>query len=315
MYIPCHIDLVDALNQVSILRDDFRTYSRDAKSSFDTLKVIISINSYIPSSEELALAEELCDEVINYGHSLLADVNISQGFLCALRINPEIFWLLSTNDKLLPDSLSRILRTFESDREIDLVVGNSKFESKKYRELNIENINGLISGVIYNTKNLKQFFNVASFFPWTGWSHLAVIESAMNGNRGLVVYPIPQELLYTQTNRPMGLNGIIYAHSFTGDMIQKFLFRANKSQRKKSLRIFVRKNFYRAHLYSVRDSNKHEMNVMVNPNHYLSWNSLIAEALLRANTPISYVVYIISKNLPFELLLKSSIFRRIQRLL
>lgn len=312
MYIPCHIDFVDALNQVSILRDDFKTYASTSGPHFTDLYVVISINSYVPSAEELALAEELCDEVVNYGQTLLADVNISQGFLCSLRINPGIFWLLSTNDKLLPDSLSRVLRAFESDQEIDLVIGNSNFESKKYREFSMENINGLISGVIYNTKNLKQYFNVASFFPWTGWSHLAVIESAMNGNGGLAVLPIPQELLYTQTNRAMELNGSIYAHSFTGDMIQKFLFSADKSQRRKSLRAFVRKNFYRAHLYSVRDSMKHEMNVMVNPNHYLSWNSLLAESVLRANTPVSYVFYKLSKKIPFELLLGNSFFRRMQ---
>ena len=312
MYIPCHIDFVDALNQVSILRDDFKTYASNSGPRFTDLYVVISINSYMPSAEELALAEELCDEIVNYGQTLLADVNISQGFLCSLRINPGIFWLLSTNDKLLPDSLSRVLRAFESDQEIDLVIGNSNFESKKYREFSMENINGLISGVIYNTKNLKQYFNVASFFPWTGWSHLAVIESAMNGNGGLAVLPIPQEFLYTQTNRAMELNGSIYAHSFTGDMIQKFLFSADKSQRRKSLRTFVRKNFYRAHLYSVRDSMKHEMNVMVNPNHYLSWNSLLAESVLRANTPVSYVFYKISKKIPFELLLGNSFFRRMQ---
>ena len=312
MYIPCHTDFVDGLNQVSILRDDFKAYLSSSESRFDNLYVVISINSYTPSAEELALAEELCDEVINYGQTLLADVNISQGFLCSLRINPGIFWLLSTNDNLLSDSLSRVLHAFESDQEIDLVVGNSNFESKKYREFKMENINGVISGVIYNTKNLKQYFNVASFFPWTGWSHLAVIESAMNGNEGITVLPIPQELLYTQTNRAMGLNGSIYAHSFTGDMIQKFLFSPNKPRRKKSLRAFVRKNFYRAHLYSVRDSMEHEMNVMVDPNHYLSWNSLLAESLLKANTPISYVFYKISKKIPFELLLGSSFLRQIQ---
>ena len=312
VYIPCHIDFVDALNQVSILRDDFKNYSNNSDSYFDKLYIVISINSYSPSSEELVLAKELCDEVINYGQSLLADVNISQGFLCSLRINPGVFWLLSTNDNLLPDSLSRVLHIFESDQEIDLVVGNSNLESKKYREFNMENINGLISGVIYNTTNLKQYFNVASFLPWTGWSQLAVVESAMNGNEGLVVLPIPQEFLYTQTNRAMGLNGSIYAHSFTGDMIQKFLFSADKSLRKKSLRAFVRKNFYRTHLYSVRDSKAHEMNMLVNPRHYLSWNSLVAEALLRANTPVTYVFYKISKKIPFELLVSVPLFRRLK---
>jgi hypothetical protein len=312
VYIPCHTDFVEALNQASTLREDFKNYSNSVNSHFDQLYIVLSVNSYSPTSDQLAVAEGLCDEVINFGESLLADVNISQGFVCSLRIKPSVFWLLSANDCLLPGALTRVLRTFEDNHDLDLIVGNSKLESKRYREYDMGNINGVISGVVYNTTNLKQFFNVAPFFPWTGWSHLAVIESAMNANHGLEILPIPQECLYTQTNRAMNLNGSIYAHSFTGDMIQKFLFRQNRSQRKKSLRKFIRLNFYRVHLYSVRDSKPHRMNEMVNPDHYLSWNSLIASSILKANTPFFYVFYRTCKKIPFELLYNRRFFRRIQ---
>jgi hypothetical protein len=52
---------------------------------------------------------------------------------------------------------------------------------------------------------------------------------------------------------------------------------------------------------------------MVNPKHYLSWNSLIAESLLKANTPFSYIIYKIAKKIPFESLEGISILRRIQK--
>ena len=55
------------------------------------------------------------------------------------------------------------------------------------------------------------------------------------------------------------------------------------------------------------------MNNMVNPKHYLSWNSLIAESLLKANTPFSYIIYKIAKKIPFESLEGISILRRIQK--
>ena len=39
---------------------------------------------------------------------------------------------------------------------------------------------GLISGVIYNCRTLKLFFNTSQFFIWTGWSQLSVIQNAIN---------------------------------------------------------------------------------------------------------------------------------------
>jgi len=313
VYIPCHTDFSDALNQVETLRHDFLSYSKNLQAQPRKLYVVVSVNAYQPENSEKVRAAALCDQVLYYGDALLADVNISQGYLVSLQLDPEIFWLLSANDKLLPNTLSRIISEFDNDPDLDLIVANSVLESTKYQEHKVKNINGVISGVVYKTTRLKKYFNVAPFFPWTGWSHLAVIESAINGNGGLSVLPIHQDLLFMQTNRSLKMNGSVYAHSFTGDMIQKFLFSNSSSQRKKSLRYFVRSNFYRAHLYGSRDTKANDMNNMVNPKHYLSWNSLIAESLLKANTPFSYIIYKIAKKIPFESLEGISILRRIQK--
>jgi hypothetical protein len=313
VYIPCHSDFEVALNQVEILRNDFNEYRKDSSRDYKNLRIIVSVNAFQPDDKNRQRASEICDEVIFYGDALLVDVNISQGFLLALQHNPEIFWLLSTNDCLLNDSLSRVLSEFETDKSLDLIVANSLLNSVSQITNNMQDINGVISGVIYRTAKIKKYFNVAPFFPWTGWSHLAVIQSAMNGNHGLNILPIPQDLLFTQTNRALNANGKIYAHSFTGDLIQKFLFGETISERKRSLRLFVRSNFYKAHLFSHRDSRKHAMNEMVNPKHYLSWNSLIAESLLKSSTPVTYFFYKVSKIIPFEKLQRFAFFRKIQK--
>jgi len=312
VYIPCHSDFEVALDQVQTLRNDFAEYSKTPNRSCKNLRIVISVNAFNPDDNNRLRASAICDDVIFYGDALLVDVNISQGFLVALQHDPEFFWLLSTNDRLLKNSLSRILIEFENDKSLDLIVANSLLNSVSQVTNDMQDINGVISGVIYRTKKIKRYFNVAPFFPWTGWSHLAVIQSAMKGNNGLNILPIPQDLLFTQTNRALNANGKIYAHSFTGDLIQKFLFAETSTARKNSLRTFVRNNFYKAHLFSLRDSKKHEMNEMVNPKHYLSWNSLIAESLLKSNTPMTYFFYKLAKRVPFEKLQRYSFFRKIQ---
>lgn len=300
VYIPCHKDFNQALSQVRRLRDDFHEYSEAPNRKFQKLHIVLSVNAYLPTEGEKKLASEICDEVYYYGDALLADVNISQGFLVALRLDFELFWLLSTNDTLMPGTLGRVLGEFESDQSLDLVVGNSSAPMETYLEQDMHFINGVISGVIYRTLNLRKYFNIAPFFPWTGWCHLAVIQSAMHGNGGLRIKALLQESLYTQTNRSFLDTGVVYAHSFLGGLIEKFLFQKTTRERKKFLRKFVRKNFFQFHLYGRRDSKFHDTTLLVDPEHYLSWNALIAESLIKSYTPLTYIFYSIVKRIPFE---------------
>lgn len=300
VYIPCHKDFHQALSQVERLRNDFREYLKSPNRKFQTLYIVVSVNAYQPTDHEKTVASKICDDVYYYGDALLADVNISQGFLVALRLNPEIFWLLSANDILLQGVLGHVLGEFELDQNLDLVVGNSSAPVETYIEREMHFINGVISGVIYRTHNLRKYFNVAPFFPWTGWSHLAVIQSAMQGNGGLRIKALPQESLYTQVNRGFIDTGAAYAHSFLGGLIEKFLFKSTDKARRMFLRRFVWKNFYQFHLYGRRDAKFHDTTVLVNPEHYLSWNALIAESLIKSYTPINYIFYLVLKQIPFE---------------
>jgi hypothetical protein len=312
VYIPCHTDFVEALSQAKRLRADFQIYSNAANTQFKKLTIILSVNSFIPSISESNLASSLCDEVICFGDVLLADVNISQGFLVALRRQPEIFWMLSTNDLLAPGALTRVLSEFETDSNLDVVITNPKLESFKGILERIDSVNGVISGVIYRTKNFIQFFNVAPFFPWTGWSHLTVVHAALKFHGTLNALFINQQSVFTQTEKTIKANGSTYAHSFTGDLIQKFLFCKNDVERRSVLRNFVRTNYFRIHLYSERDKQNHDKSLLITSEHYLSWNSLISESLLKSYTPVTYVAYKILKKIPFENFVANKLIRIIK---
>jgi hypothetical protein len=313
VYIPCHIDFVEALDQAKRLRTDFEIYSNRADAQFKKLIIVVSVNSFVPERADTELANSLCDEVIYFGDVLLADVNISQGFLTALKRRPEIFWMLSTNDLLTPGAITRILTQFEADPNIDIIVINPKLEAQKLVLKDITSVNGVISGVIYRTRNLIQFFNVAPFFPWTGWSQLTVVHAAIKFHSSLSALFINQDVVFTQSEKSISTNGNTYAHSFSGDLIQKFLFCKDDFERRSALRRFVWTNYFRIHLYSERDKRKHDKSQLITSEHYLSWNSLISESLLKSYTPMNYLAYTILKKIPFENFVHSKLLRSIKK--
>ena len=312
VYIPCHSDFSKALTQVETLRKDFAYHLEGSPLDYDRLHVVVSVNYFQPNNEDKLRAELLCDEVYYHGNALLGDVNISQGFMVCLRQDHEIFWLLSANDILISGSLNTILNEFQKDTELDLVIATSADQRGPHQENDMRNVNGVISGVAYRTTRMLNYFNVAPFFPWTGWSHLAVIQSAMEDLGGLRVSTLVQDTLFSQTEYGLERNGHVYAHAFLGGLIQGFLFMGSNPQRKKYIRKFVFANFYKMNLYAKRDSQKHEVTKLVNPDHYLSWNQVIAESLIKSYTPFIYLLYLVLKRIPFQNGANSRFLRRIK---
>jgi hypothetical protein len=309
VYIPCHVDFDEAINQGKFLRRNFLALSDNENQS---LHLVLSVNAFSPSQSQQDIANEVFDQVIYYPKSFLADVNISQGFLVALQHNFELFWLLSANDKLVEGALSRVLEEFRYDPSLDLVVLDQKGPAHTIEVTDMRLINGLISGVVYRTTRTREFFNTGPFFPWTGWSHLAVLVACLRGNNGLRIKAIKDEM-FTQLNDQVSQNGLKYVHSFYGSLVQNVLFLENDRQIKKYLRGFVRQNFFLIHLFSQRDSVvSHDMN-LVDPSHYMRWNSVIAESIIKSKTPLNYIVYVIMKKLPFEKLQGFTIFQAIHK--
>lgn len=321
VYIPCHTDFHEALDQAKRLRKDFEIYQTGSKFLFDRLDIVVSINHFEPEFKDKIYAESLCNKVYYYGNALLADVNISQGFIEALHQKPDIFWLLSANDTLIDGALIHILQEFEKDPDLDLIVANSFDFSGSFYESEILNPQpisyhyGLISGVIYRTKKVIRFFNTAPFFPWTGWSQLAVIQSAMKGNGMLKISTLPIELLFRMPEREIQHNAKIYAHSFLGGLIQTLIFEKSDKSKRKFLRNFVFKNFYLIHFFSQRDRINDKEIEIISSKHYLSWNRIIAESLIKSYTPFTHLWYKFFKQIPFENMASNRFLLKIKKIL
>lgn len=315
IYIPCHSDILAAIKQGKDARSQFQAWLKINSDSRIELKLILSINSYQATEEEKKFCEQVFDKIIDYESSFLADVNISQGFMVALLEKPKYFWLLSTNDYLQPSAIATILDGFEEDCELDLIAINgsglegSFYESEILNPPRSQMSYGVISGVIYNFEKMWSFFNSAPFLPWTGWSQLSVIEGAIRVRGYLKIRTFPHFLIYTQNERSTKESGKYYAHSFYGMLLLGVTFETKKRDRNKFIRSFIFRNFYNINLYS-RDVS---LGRLIDPENYLRWNQILAEALIKSTDPITHLSYLILKRINFVKFEKIRILKLVKR--
>jgi hypothetical protein len=302
VYIPCHTDFDLALNQVKKVRKEFEIFLSRYKQDSLSIRIILSVNSYLPSPEEKSLAEELCDRIILNGEGCLGDVNIANAFLVALDEKPDLLWILSVNDYLVDDSIGNVIIEFINDSTIDLLVTSLNITGNFTEKQIIDppktgSSYGLISGVVYRLERLSTFFHNGPFMAWTGWSQLAVIQSAMNSMGGLKVKYIPFNLVYSQRERSLSEAAVAYGHSVYGSLILGLILKPSKVAARKFVTTYVVKNFYRWHLFSRKWNNPSQI---IEARNYLAWNQLIAEALIRKNSIFAYYLYKLVKLIPFE---------------
>jgi hypothetical protein len=77
---------------------------------------------------------------------------------------------------------------------------------------------------------------------WTGWSQLAVMQSAMDGLGGLKVKTIPLENIYQEGKREINTTHK-YGHSLYGMIILGSVFKSSRRDSRKFVRKFVLKVF------------------------------------------------------------------------
>jgi hypothetical protein len=301
IYIPCHSDIENAFKQGDVIRSQFEEWNNSAVSKIN-LKLVLSINSYMATDDEILTANKIFDEVKDYQGVFLADVNISQGFLTALLEKPKYFWLLSTNDFIQPKAIGLILDKLTENQDLDILATNGSGLEGKFNESEVLNpprsqmSYGLISSVIYNVDTMGKFFNYAPFFSWTGWSQLSVLQGALRSEGTLQVVTIPHFLIYSQNERPIQESGRVYAHSFFGMLILGSIFEITTSEKRKYIRRFIRGNFYNIHLYS----RKNQSREIISSDNYLFWNQRIAEAIIKKSAPLSYIVYLVLRGISFH---------------
>ena len=300
-YLPCHTDMTLALKQAEVLRAEYLENKNFLEFSDLTLEIILSVNSYTPSDSEIQSANRLCDKVILNGENYLRDLNIANAFLLAQQLRPEYLWIISANDPLKRGGLTKVVREFFKDKEIDLVVASSG-EERKYVERTIIDppskgqYYGVITGVVYKLQNFQQHLHNGPFLAWTGWSHLAVLQSAMQAENGLHVKTLKLEKLFAEGERDF-TEIREFGYSIYGMLILESLFKPNKLQTNKFIKKFTLKNFYIWHIY--KRSIQFSGNV-INKKNYLGWNQEIAESIIWRASRITFALYLIVKGLPLR---------------
>ena len=315
VYIPCHSDFDMAINQVKKVRASFDQFKNKPNGNNIYIEIIVSINAYLPTDTEKELVEKICDKVIYNGTGYMADVNIANGYLIALNEKPDILWLLSTNDDLVENVIENILNEFVKDSSLDLLVTslglNQTFIENQIIDPGRTGFSyGLISGVVYRLERLFPYLHNGPFMAWTGWSQLAVMQTAMDGLGGLKVRAIPFEDVYQQRERDLSSAGKHYAHSIYGMLILGVILKKSRSGSKKFVRKYIFSNFYVWHLFSRKWKYSKQL---VGKEDYLAWNQVIAESLIWKNSPATYLFYSMFKRIPFENFSENKSIIRIKR--
>ena len=311
VYIPCHTDFMLALDQAEKIKNDFNSLKTDSVYKEFLLEVVLSVNSYLPTPLEKEQAELIFDHVIYNGIGYLADINIANAFLFALDKKPDFLWIFSANDILESNAFRTVFKEFVNDDSLDLVVTNALKLNETFVEKQIIDpprggfCYGLITGVVYKLDRLFPYLHNGPFMAWTGWSHLSVMQSAMDGLGGLKVKTIPFEIIYKEGEREIDTISK-YGHSLYGMIILGSVFKSSKRDSKKFVRKFVLKRFYSWHMYS---RNWEYPGQLVSKDNYLGWNQRIAESLIWESSQFIYMFYKVVKIIPFRKI------RKLQRLL
>lgn len=314
IYIPCHLDFDSACEQAKKARIQFEelelaTYGHE-------LAIVLSVNNFCPTTAQLECAEKYSDEVIKYGNSFLYDANICLGFTVALRSEPDYFWILSTNDYLQPSALTTIFETFESSHAPDLIIANSLNQVGPFRPISAINpqltghCTGLISGVSYRYETTKDYYNAASFYTWTGWGHLAVIESYLQGTIQPRVVSVKDSDLYKQIEQGLESNRKTYAHGFYGMVSLIYIFSLQSGSVKKNVRYYLISNFYKFEFFSRRGL---QPSALIQPDNYLVFNQHLAEKILTQTGFLNFIIYRILCRFPWYRLERFSQLSRIHR--
>jgi hypothetical protein len=215
VYLPCYLDYELSLRQAKKIREIFK--ESKLRPNF-SIKTMISINGLNLTSEQLREVKALTDYQVIFPFGISGDINITQGFMHAIRLKADYLWILSSNDAVASTFVEAFQRHLLEKPEADLLVGCTSFDPE-----NQEIPFGLISAVIYRTARTSNNFDSAVQLNWTGWGQLATIEASCISRNGLTVSVIEEKTLYTRSIRGLDdskkeseriRNG--YAHSFFG---------------------------------------------------------------------------------------------------
>jgi hypothetical protein len=310
VYIPCHTDFEMAKMQAVNLRNQFQLLDDQQQKYIEKLFIIISVNGVKLSKFQIESLKTVCDELIYTPIAIGADLNIAQGFFKAIQVLSEFFWILSTNDRIGASAVNEIVNIFLANPDCDLIGADENNVSRKIEVDNvifkpIDGIHfGLISAVIYRSKNVINNFPAALRLNWTGWGQLGVIQASCFSNKKLLVVTIPKDVIFREMaadrshkGDELELNSAYYSHSFFGmPLLIASLFANDKRLKRRFLNSWLFSNWYKVSLFSSLPESEYQLKGISGP----YWRQSLAEDLIKVNGVFSRVIYFVGKVIDWE---------------
>ena len=306
VYIPAyknHSKL--AISQAKKLREDFAVYSKNHPEH--QLEIYASFNGLDDYVEFPAgLFDYSFQSKINIGW----DTNMNKGFLEALRLKPDYYWLLSCDDQVVEGALKNIFDGFANNPSSHVITAKSGSSGQvetldSVFDLPKEYSIGLISSVVYNYKYCEIAFPSSFYFGWSGWGQLAVISRLINEYKFLSAITLSPENLFHRTkyseNDTFQSNISKYQHSFYGDYLIRIANAKSRLSAKKITLIWVIKNFAVHNLYS--NSNWPPKNE-VDSTEPKNWRKDFSFFVIKGNSITIFALYLILCRIPMKKILR-----------
>jgi hypothetical protein len=176
----------------------------------------------------------------------------------SLRLNADYLWILSSNDEVSDTFIETIYENLVKKNDVNVLVGctsenlGSRRVASVFDRENRDIPFGLISAVVYRTRDMNRNFDSGVQMNWTGWGQLAVIEASCIALSGLDVQLVRESELYARSTRKFEdqeeeekrvRNG--YSHSFFGmPIVIHTLHVSSKRKRREYLNGWLKSNWY-----------------------------------------------------------------------
>jgi hypothetical protein len=300
IYIPAYKNhLALAIQQATKLKDQWN--SSELCNSDHKIEIYLSINGL---DEDLDIPEGLFDYLYHSRINIGWDNNMNKGFVEALRIRPDYFWLLSCDDSVAHTAVETIFQSFEINRAAKLIVtkNGANFENdsiSKIFDISPDYSLGLISSIVYNYKYCEKAFPASYYFGWSGWGQLSVLIKILDIYESINVISVDSKFLYnriqyTHEGTHIG-NFSKYQHSYYGNLLLRLANSKGRLDNKRIVFRWVTKNLRYHNIYaSVSWPNTNEQDAPESVN----WRKFYTAFSIKGISMLSYTLYFIFTKIP-----------------
>jgi hypothetical protein len=203
IYIPCHSDYSEALEQARFIRNEFENINQEQNEFPIKIHIHISINGIDLPLEKINEVNAITQSYTYTPKNIGADANIAKGFELGIEAEYSSLWILSANEKIKSGGIELIVQGISQSNGCHiLLIGNQENfvvsnlsnpleESLQGRPL------GLISAVIFNSELCREQYPQATEFFHTGWGQLSVLVQIQIKARQLKSLNLDSSMIYT----------------------------------------------------------------------------------------------------------------------